>query len=143
MLHGPQTIPVARVPEGTAAGAPESRAGLQGGVEVQVVGLSPIAPPPSQQTVPGRQASSSRDVTSRQVPTPPGLSFLGREPPSAARSWGPRKEVPDLASLRQVPKGVSSEERSAYFAEYRQGRVPGSPGLDQLRASANLGDAPS
>ena len=49
----------------------------------------------------------------------------------------------DLSSLRQSANGVSSEERSSDFAEYRQGRIPGSPGLDELRANANLKNAPS
>ena len=71
------------------------------------------------------------------------FAFLGRESPSAARAWGPIKSEADLSALKQSSKGVSSEKRSAHFAEYRQGRIPGSPGLDELRASANLGNAPS
>ena len=69
--------------------------------------------------------------------TPPGLEFLGREPPSAARALGPPKREALSA------KGVSSSERSSYFAEYRHGRVPGTPGLDQLRSQSNLVNAPS
>ena len=40
-------------------------------------------------------------------------------------------------------KVASSGVKSPYYSEYRQGRVPGSPGLDQLRAQADLGNAPS
>ena len=54
----------------------------------------------------------------------------------------PKREL-GLSSMKPTSKGVSSEQQSSYFAEYRQGRIPGSPGLDDLRANANLGNAPS
>ena len=79
----------------------------------------------------------------RPIYAPPGLEFLGREPPSAARIESCPKRELGLSFLGQTYKGVSSEQQSSYFAEYRQGRIPGSPGLDDLRANANLGNAPS
>ena len=48
-----------------------------------------------------------------------------------------------MSSLKQATRGVTSGERSSYFDEYRQGRVPGSPSLDELRAKANMENAPS
>ena len=38
---------------------------------------------------------------------------------------------------------MPSSERSHHFAEYGRGRVPGSPSLEELRASASLASAPS
>ena len=67
LLQAP-THATPRVLDGAAAGALESRAGLQGGVEVHAVGVSPIAPPPSQQVVPGHHASSSKVATVNPVP---------------------------------------------------------------------------
>ena len=145
-MQGGSSSPAA-VPPGTLSGARGSQGGAHGdGVPAgRAVGGSPINPkvPPNlltatgAPTVPAGQASSSRTFT------PPGLGFLGCEPPSGARTWGPRKPTIDMSSFRQDGQGISSEERSTYFEEYRRGRIPGSPGLDQLRANANLPDAPS
>ena len=128
----PQTTPAAKVPAGTAPGALGFTPRMEGGITTQ----------PSRDLGPGWAWVNSRSVPVRetvdqQVPTPPGLGFLGRVPPSAARALEPPKR--ELLSA----KGVSSEEKSSYFAEYRQGRVPGSPGLDQLRENAGLNNAPS
>ena len=83
------------------------------------------------------------DSASRPTSAPPGLEFLGREPPSRARIRRPPPAVADLQSLRPSPHGVASGVRSSHFAEYGKGRVPGSPSLEELRASASLASAPS
>ena len=93
--------------------------------------------PAGQDELPGAHPGSDREASDRGVLPPPGLEFLGREPPSAARALAPPKREALSANL------VSSAERSSYFAEYRHGRVPGSPGLEQLRSQANLDGAPS
>ena len=119
--------------------------GNPAGVTQGWIPVASAAVQPAVSAVPGSRPRSSAGAAGAgvRVPSPPGLAFLGREPPSAARSWGPRKEVADLSSLKQATRGVTSGERSSYFDEYRQGRVPGSPSLDELRAKANMENAPS
>ena len=85
---------------------------------------------------------NSRSVPNMEDPGrpphgPPGLEVLWRVPPSAARVTAPPKR--EMLSAKVASSGV----KSPYYSEYRQGRVPGSPGLDQLRAQANLANAPS
>ena len=105
MLRPPQTTPVAKVPEGTAAGALESRAGLQGGVEEHVVGVSPIAPPPSQQVVPGHHASSSKVATVNPVPA---IDLM----PVGRLAWlNSRSGPPGQDEQRGAPKRVGSLEK--------------------------------
>ena len=112
---------------GTVLGA----CGHQGGFDSRgAAAAGPALPPPGD--------------AMRPTATPPGLEFLGREPPSGALARPPPPSTEELRrSLRPDAGGLPSNERSHHFAEYGNGRVPGSPGGDELRANAEMANAPS
>ena len=122
--------PVPRVTVCTTPGAPAPVIRQPGGITDQPLrDLAPAGAKQDSRSIPNLEGANRGDsrtapvvgASNQQSRPPPGLSnVLGREPPSAARTWGPAKTVADLSSLRPPARGVSSGERSDYFAQYRQ-----------------------